>query len=198
MPADTPSTSSEPSPEPSPLRGLVPLREAAAACGRAVPTLRTWLRAGRLEGVRERPEDPASRVLVELAAVLRVAAELDPEGSHGEPPPASPGLALPPRGGAGGGEEVAALRAALSAAEALAAERAAGLADLRAAVAREREHGADLAAAERRRADDLAAALLDSRAEVERARAELEGARAELEALRASTGLPWWRRLLSG
>lgn len=93
---------------------------------------------------------------------------------------------------------MAALRAALSAAEALAAERAAGLADLRAAVAREREHGADLAAAERRRADDLAAALLDSRAEVERARAELEGARAELEALRASTGLPWWRRLLSG
>ena len=190
MPADTPSTS------PAPLNpgGLVPLREAAAACGRAVPTLRTWLRAGRLEGVRERPEDPASRVLVELAAVLRVAAELDPEGSHGEAPPASPGLALPPRGGAGGGEEVAALNAA----EALAAERAAGLADLRAAVAREREHGADLAAAERRRADDLAAALLDSRAEVERARAELEGARAEIEALRASTGLPWWRRLLSG
>lgn len=57
--------------------GWVPLREAGAICNRALPTMRAWVRHGRIKGIRENPEDPASRVLVELAAVLRVAAELD-------------------------------------------------------------------------------------------------------------------------
>lgn len=59
------------------LEEWVPLREAGAICNRALPTMRAWVRHGRIKGMRENPEDPASRVLVERAAVLRVAAELD-------------------------------------------------------------------------------------------------------------------------
>jgi len=146
--------------------GLVPVHEAAAAVGRSVATLRAWVRAGRLEGTRE--PGPSGRLLVQLPAVLAVAAALDPDA----------GRAAPSHPGPAPAELEARTRAA--AAEARAEALTEALLEARAR-----------AAAEARRADE-------ARLDLAAARAELAGARAELEALRGATGLPWWRRLLPG
>jgi len=75
--------------------GWVPLRDAGAICNRALPTMRAWVRHGRIKGMRENPDDPASRVLVELAAVLRVAAEMDHKTArHDAGPGPAPGCRI--------------------------------------------------------------------------------------------------------
>lgn len=180
-----------------PARGeLLPVREAAELVGRSLSTVRAWVRDERLEGYREKPGNPRSRLLVHRAALMAVAAELDPEGSHGasaEAPSPAPAPA-PPTDGA----EVAALRAEVAGLrEALSDARRRGD-DLAELLKRHDGRDSEALVEARRRAETAEAVARDLRADLEAARAEVVGVRAELAALRERAGLPWWRRLLGG
>ena len=153
---------------------LLPLREAARLVDRSVSTLRAWIRAGDLRpwrGEGTHPDNAPVLVSREELAALVVGAG---KAAHpGRPPSAPPAEAAPALVA-----ELAALRAELAGARALARAHEETTAALREALAEARGRAADLAAA----------------LEVERARAT--AAEAEREALRTSAGLPWWRRLL--
>lgn len=187
---DTPSTPPE----------LIPARTAAERVGRSLATVRAWVRAGRLVGYREDPADPRSRLMLHPAELAAVAAELDPDGKHGDPvgsssPPSSP-PAPRPAADEGAGVEVARLRAELDGARAILAEARRRGDDLALALTRRDDLAGDALAEARRRADAAEGVARDLRGDLEAARAELVGARAELAALKERAGLSWWHRLI--
>ena len=188
---DTPSTPPE----------LIPARAAADRVGRSLATVRAWVRAGRLVGYREHPADPRSRLMLHPAELAAVAAELDPDGKHGDPltssspPPSSPPTPRP-AADEGAAVEVARLRAELDGARAILAEARRRGDDLALALTRRDDLAGDALAEARRRADAAEGVARDLRGDLEAARAELVGARAELAALKERAGLSWWHRLI--
>lgn len=196
--SEAPPTPPEPAPTPKAdtLPELVPVRDAAELVGRSLSTVRSWVRSGRLEGHREEEGNAKSRLLVHRAALLVVAAELDPKAGR-EPEPEAPSPA--PKAAAPDptdGAEVAALRAEVAGLrEALHLASTRGD-DLSAVLRRQDGQRSEALAEARRRAETAEAVSRDLRADLEAARAELVGVRAELDTLRARAGLSWWRRLI--
>jgi len=150
------------------------VREAADLVGRSLSTVRAWVRSGRLEGHREEPGNKRSRLLVHRAALVAVAAELDPDGSHQTPAPAPTPATVEPSGV--DGVEVARLRAELAAARELLTEtrtRADTLAEL---LKREEDRTTEAVAEARRLAEAAEAAEARTAEAADAIRADLRDA----------------------
>lgn len=178
---------------------LLPLKDAAVVVGRSLSTLRAWIRAGELEGHRETPEDPNSRLLVSQQQLLLLAARSKPIHPGGPrpdgpaEPPATPPSTDPP-----------VLKRTVRIGE-LRDDRRIEERMMLAALTAERDGLKAVLEAQKLTISTLESRCrdLENHAHSERLRAQehqdrLVAAEAELTALRGWQRLPWYQRLLGG
>jgi len=147
---------------------LIPIKEAAALVDRTVPTLKKWIKNGDLNGERENPDNPRSRLLVSRRELMT---HMATAGKAANPPR--------PKASSSGGPSKAVLQAELEGQKALvdALRMQLELTQNQISVIEEGKR------CEQRRADDW--------------KDRAGGLEAELKAARMQAGLPWWRKLLT-
>jgi hypothetical protein len=147
---------------------LIPIKEAATLVDRTVPTLKKWVKNSEINGIRENPDNPRSRLMVsrkELMVHMAIA------GKAANPPR--------PRASSSSGPSKAVLMAELAGQTALllALQTQVELFQGQISAIEEAKRS------EQRRADDW--------------KDRATGLEAELKAMKMSAGTPWWKKLLT-
>jgi len=147
---------------------LIPIKEAATLVDRTVPTLKKWVKKSEINGIRENPDNPRSRLMVSRKELM---VHMATAGKAANPPR--------PKASSSSGPSKAVLMAELAGQTALvlALQMQVELFQGQISAIEEAKRS------EQRRADDW--------------KDRATGLEAELKAMKMSAGTPWWKKLLT-